>query len=539
MSGAFGRSQQRGAPYPKPRGYASGPWSAVMDSPDPSTGGPNLLRDAQNVYPEQADVGTAWMGRPGFTALSVSQQLGDAGRRAAQGFYEFVKLDGTRYRCAIVHGKFYTYSYGTGLFTNIAVGGGCTIDPDAQSVAMLTFANQLIISDGVNTPCAWDGTTWTKLTAAPIFYGKPWVYYDFLFGIKVSERTTIVWSAVADPTIGYEAGGYNNAWTLGQSAQDPLTAGFGLNEVMVVFRARSATSIMGLPGDADFSSQATREGVSETLGTTSPFAVVAFETGVFFLDADARPQRYRKGYGVDLNPPAWTGCRVLSAQLPPAYLFTAVGCYDPQSNHIIFAVPNFGETIPSFCLTADAGNATYSGRWTGFPVNAIGVWTDASGEQLLVHGGPTDGYPYLHGSTQSGIYDDNFVAGAAAIDHILEITPVGYDAKVEKQWDRVDVSLRLNTDVSQVGVSIGTPGGTGSTTQMSFTGGLTEWDAAAAIWDTSVWSAPAAESHGVLGISEQGRWATTRFEHAVLGETIGIIEVAIESFALGTYPATP
>ena len=537
MSGAFGQGRQRGAAYPKPRGYTSGPWSAVLDSLDPSTGGPALLKDAQNLYPEQSDIGTAWVTRPGFAALDAAHALGVANHRAAQGYYEFVKLDGTRYRIAIHYGHFYTYDYGTGLFTEITVNNGCVIDPNAVHVAMLTMANTLIVSDGVNVPSQWDGSTWTPLTAAPVMYGRPWVYYDYLFGIKATERSTIVWSAVADPTIGYEAGGYNNAWTLGQSDTNPLQAGVGLNELMYVFRSRSITSILGAPGDSDFSTQATREGISETIGTNSPFAIVAFENGIFFIDADARPQRLRKGYGVDVSPPAWTGCRVTVANIPNTALSSAVGVYDIQSNHIVLPVPNLGETSPSFCLVFDASNATYSGRWAGFPVTAIGTWTDLSGEPRMVHGGPSDGCPYIHGVTDSGVYNDGFVAGDAAIEQILEITPIGYDDKIEKQWDRVDVSLRLATDVSNVNVSLNTPGGIGATTALSFTGGLAEWDAA--IWDSAVWSAASGESHGVLGVSEQGRWATVRFQHAQLDEAIGFIGVAVEAFALGTYPATP
>jgi hypothetical protein len=304
-----------------------------MDSLDPTTAGPSLLRDAQNLFPEQTDIGTAWIGRPGF------QTTGDAplgsSTRKAQGYHELVKLNGTRYRIAVHEGVFYTYDWTSDTYTSHSA--GMPTLSTAALVAMVTFADNVVVSDGVNPPFMWDGTTWTLLSDCPVLYGKPWVYYDQLFGIKATERSTIVWSEVNDPTIGYEAGGYNNAWTLGQSDQDPLTAGVGMNELMYVWRGRSITSILGTPGP-DFSTQGTREGISETVGTMSPFAVVVFDRSVYFLDADGRPQRLRVGYGLDTSPPVWAGCIVFSAQLSRPSLPYCVGAYDQQTQLVVFGV---------------------------------------------------------------------------------------------------------------------------------------------------------------------------------------------------------
>lgn len=530
MPVAFGQAVQRGARYPKSLGFSSGPWNAVQDAIDPSTAGPALLRTSQNLYPEQTDIGTAWIGRPGF--IATGDVLGSS-THLIQGFHEFIKLDGTRYHLLVCEGKLYSYDWGTDSYTDKS-SGQPTTSATAQ-IAMVTFANTVVVSDGVNTPFTWDGASFVSLTAAPVFYGPPWVYYDYLFGIKASERNTLVWSDVNDPTIGYEAGGFNNAWTLGQSSQDPLTAGVGMNELMYVFRSRSITSILGTPGP-DFSTQGTREGVSETVGTISPFAVVVFERTVYFLDADARPQRVVVGAGVDANPPAWAGCIVTSAMIPRTYLSTAVGAYDQQTQIVVFGVPGLTETSPTFCLTMIAGTGTFGGTWTGFPMNAMGIWNDDNGEPRLMHGA-TDGIGYAHGVTGDGTYNDNLLSGAVPVDHVLEISPVGYDAKIEKQWDRVDLSMRLTTSVTSVNVSVNTPAGQGTAQPLSFAGGLSYWDDA--VWDAAVWSGAESETHGAVGTNEYGRWATVRFEHSVLDETIGFIEMALEAFALGSYPATP
>lgn len=502
-----------------------------MDSLDPTTAGPNLLRQASNMFPQQTDVGSAWIGRPGFEQTGAAR-LGTS-TRLAQGFHELIKLDGTRYRIAIVEGKFYTYDWTSNTYTNITAGLP-TLSSTAR-VAMVTFADAVIVSDGVNTPFSWDGAAFVSLTACPVLYGPPWIYYDQMFGIKATERNTLVWSNINDPTAGYEAGGYNNAWTLGQSAQDPLTAGIGMNELMYVFRARSITSIQGTPGP-NFSAQGTREGIAETVGTTSPFAVVEFERSVYFLDADARPQWLRVGAGLESNPPAWVGCMETSAVIPRPYLPTCVGQYDQQTQTVVFGVPNTSDVTPTFCMTMIAGTGSYGGQWTGFPLTALGVWTDLAGEPRLMHGA-TDGVPYVHGVQGGEVYNDHLYAGTVAIDHVLEITPIGYDPKVEKQWDRVDLSMRLVTSVSAVNVSLNTPAGQGTPTALSFAGGLSYWDDA--VFDTSVFSGAASESHGAVGVSEIGRWATVLFEHSVVDETIGFMMMAVEAFALGTYPATP
>jgi hypothetical protein len=70
------------------------------------------------------------------------------------------------------------------------------------------------------------------------------VYYAKLFMLK-RDRKTIVWSEENQPNTGYEAGGYNNAWELTQTSNEPLTAIIGTNEALYYGRKTSVGAIRG------------------------------------------------------------------------------------------------------------------------------------------------------------------------------------------------------------------------------------------------------------------------------------------------------
>jgi hypothetical protein len=533
VSPAFGRARAGSRAFPKPLAYEVGPWRGVRDIVDPTVARRDVAYAAQNMYPESAELGGGWVGRPGFTRASFSQQLGTVSSRRVQLVTEFTKLNGTSYAVLVCGGVFYTYSFSTGLFTSHSL-GSLTLDDEAK-VYGVTFADRLILSDGINKPIAWDGSAFVELTNCPVLFGKPWVYYAKLFGIKATERSTIVWSEEADPTLGYEAGGYNNAWTLGQTDQDPLYAGVGFNEAMLVFRARSMTQILGAVND-DFQSSGTREGVSETIGTTSPDALVVVGRTVFFLDADRRPQRYTINGSIDDEPAVWENARSTIANIATDSNAVTAGAYYPTIDVVLYAVVGRGFTDPSFLMTFDGSNAAYLGVWTGFPVTAFGFWTDDNDRIRLVHGA-TDGYPYLYGVPGGTAYNDELVTGTAPVEHYLETGPIGYDIQVEKQFDRVDVGVRATTAITDCRVRLATSAGTGPEAQLTFAGGVALWDDAE--WDEAVWTSESSEQHGALGTDTIGRWCRVQVRHAVLGETIGVMRVAVGAYALGDYPKAP
>lgn len=539
MSGAFGGARSGRRAYPRPLEYESGPWRAVRDHVDPTTAQPDLLKSARNMRPESPEIGGGWISRPGFEPATEGAALGDLSGRQHQGIVEFTRSTGDVYRVVVVYGHFYTYDWATATFTEQSL-GGLVIDPDAPHVFLVPFADYLVVSDGVNRPIAWNGTSFTEMTACPVLAGQPWVYVAKLFGIDASDPLTFVWSEERDPFTGYDSGGYNNAWQLSQTDTNRLHVGIGLNDGMIILRARSGTTITGAVNQ-EFQSTATRDGLSETIGSTSPAAVVVAGRNVFFLDADKRPQLLSIDGGLRGSiqggaPPLWTDCREAIRSIPAAVSTNAIALYHQALDVVLFGVPGLGETVPSFFLQFDAITGDYLGTWTGFTATAVGIWTDLNGKPRMVHGS-TDGIPYIHGLPSGDVRDDGFAAGAVAIDHWLETGPIGYDTKLEKSFDRVDVSVRALTTLSGVFVSHRTSGSVYASQELTFAGGQSVWGAL--IWGVGVWSTTSAEQHGDLGTAAWGRYTSVRLQHQVLGESFGAMRLTVEASVLGPTPGTP
>ena len=149
-------------------------------------------------------------------------------------------------------------------------------------------ADVIVFSDGVNSPFMWDGTAGaglTVLTNCPVLYGQPTLHAGKLFGIKNAVRGTFVWSEEGDFTIGYEAGGYNNAWDFQQTSLSPLTAILGSNAGLHIWREYGYTMVLGAV-DTDFVSSATTDAVSKTIGCKSPSSVAVYRDRVVFVGSD-------------------------------------------------------------------------------------------------------------------------------------------------------------------------------------------------------------------------------------------------------------
>lgn len=216
--------------------------------------------------------------------------------------YNYLRLDGVNDLILIVDGAIYKWSgaawvvYITGAALTAAT---ITLSGTARCYAA-NIGGKLVISDGVNTPWMYDGVTatLTKLTACPILYGQPTVYYAKLFGIKSTQRSTIVWSEENDPTIGYEAGGFNNAWELGQTGAEPLQVVLGTNTNLFYWRAHSMGAIRGAV-TTDFVNDGTHDGVSATIGSLNPNVLLVDRT-IYWVDSIGRP--YCLEIGGDIQP---------------------------------------------------------------------------------------------------------------------------------------------------------------------------------------------------------------------------------------------
>lgn len=251
-----------------------------------------------NCYPE---VGSrAIVARPGFYSDLVSWTASGTGQLV----YHFIKADGTEKTILIKGGKFWTWN-GT-AFTESLTAANLASASITLSSSVRCFAcfynNTVVISDGVNTPWTWDGTAnggAVSLTNAPVFYGQPTVYYAKLFAIKNSDRLTITWSEENSANTGYEAGGFNNAWTLGQTGSQRIWALLGTNDGLYYWRDSSIGVISGAV-DTDFTTTGVHDAISDNIGTLSR-DVLLYHGMIYFTDQSAKPYRFSSG-GVTMEP---------------------------------------------------------------------------------------------------------------------------------------------------------------------------------------------------------------------------------------------
>lgn len=529
------------SPRPKKRlRYATGPFVGMRDSLDPSASRLELARLLENCYPLDPQFGGSVVGRPGFTL--TTGQGGSAGARTGQLVYQFTKLDGTENTVRIVGGKFYTYNWGTDVWTETltsthfaaATNGAITLSTTARCYAV-TFANQMIVNDGVNRPWAWDGTAGGGLTllnnAPAVCFGPPTVYYAKLFFIKNASRSTFAWSEENKPNVGYEAGGYNNAWQLGQTDQESLFCLLGTNEALYVWRARSTTAIAGAV-TPDFSTSGTREGVSETEGTAAPASVFYHNRRIFFINADGRPQLLTPGGGVT---PIWSDYRETINGLDPAQFDDCEGLYIPVLELAAFGVAETGASRRNKLMTFQIGPVPQaSGVFSNFDFDRIGVTKNASGEPTVMHL-DSGGYAYYHGDPFSGPWNDGLQAATEPVPHVVESSYVGQRSSDEKNWDRIDLALRLSTDITNCSVEYDTPRGSSVAQTFTVEGAFARWDIA--LWDVDSWSG-ALDQHKAIGTAGNGRWFLFRLRHEALAEEFGLARAEVSASVVGPFPLT-
>lgn len=228
---------------------------------------PNAVLVLHNARMEQGIVTQ----RPGWDRLDTTT-LGTAGTPMNGCAYEWVKLDGTSVSIIVQNGQVYSVSSSVvpTLVLSSAQLSASSITLADKPVFCVPYNNQLVFSDGTNTPFMWDGTSGgglTKLTNAPVAFGSPTVLAAKLFFIKNSDRGTIVWSEENAANTGYEAGGYNNAWTLSQTNSEPLCAIIGTNDGLYYWRSKSIGLIRGAV-TTDFTTTATHDAVANGIGHT-------------------------------------------------------------------------------------------------------------------------------------------------------------------------------------------------------------------------------------------------------------------------------
>ena len=485
----------------------------------------------QNCFPAAFSRASGIIGRPGFTLAG-----GTTGSRV-QCIHQFSKLNSDELTIIIGSGEIYQYNWALDTTTRLVnsanlVTAGIALNT-TRRVYLPTFTDKLHISDGVNTPFLWDGTSGssglTSLTASPPLYGQPTVYYAKICGIKTTERSTWVWSEEADATIGYEAGGFNNAWTMGQTDQEALYHLEGTNEALYFWRARSIGAVWGAISD-DFQSSGTQEGVSPTVGSISQ-AMASKQNTIYFLSAAGRPYRLFTGEGrierldddlveqVKLSDPAQlltAGAVYIQESDLIAFNYVATGGNALSGYSSGFSVGFSGTPITPdkvFCLDEETGEAACT--FKGFtPLEMALVKHATDGTERLMHG-DASGNIYYHGTAVSGPWSDN-TGSDVAIAHVVESQALGYDTRSTKTFDRLDIAFGPeNNDLEAMTVSLTGPSGTGlpqTITQVEKSG---------------------REMRGVVGLNHIDRWARVKLEHEQLGEKFTLYTMAVEAYVDG------
>lgn len=518
-----------------------GPWASLCDS---GSYQPGKLRVAINIYPLDPAVGEGLTGRPGWSKYGFPAGSPFSGR--VQGFVDFAGM-----AVCIAHGEIWRMVYGTGTWTlaasaaNIVTAGAALYDAvgGVVPIGFLTVyvggAARLFISDGINKPLLYDGTTGaasiTPVPNCPILYGQPTMYEARVFGIKASNRRTMVWSESDDPLTGYEAGGFSNAWSLRQTDSHELSGLVGQNTGLLIFRERSTTSAAGDVGP-NFSSASSRESISGTEGLGHPFSAVVVRNGVMGLDAQSRPQFYRNG--AQGFTPVWHDLRAhaaivtanmqmstssglysaLAAEFSPlkAVFFLVAGTPGSTRKDQLWQYDVSDETPqPVATWTLDDGNPAHE-----FTAMAVLLAYDAvRGPTPTLVVGDSAGWTYALGDPISGTqWDDDWQGNLnQPIVHTLETGELGYTTKTEKIFDRVDLTGDPTVAMTGVSVQVRTPSGLNAAQTVTLPGG-------------------GDDAHTDVGIDAMGRWGRVRISHSTVGERFALSALTLSGSSSSADP---
>lgn len=523
-----------------------GPWEGMLDSISPTAQATGKYLLGQNIYPLDPDLGDGMVGRPGV------KQMGAQLPGRAQGSFQFTKSTGFEATVQVAGGRFYTFNWGTLAWTEVLTtaqlgAAGIVIDPAAQNVAFLNFSDRLVVSDGTHKLWDWDGTTGgglRNLVNSEPMYGQPRITYDRIVGIVVGEPKTIIWSNTDDATTGYRAGGFNNAWSLTQNDPNRLYALLATNNVTYAIRARSALPLEGAPGD-NWSTDNTRDSISDTFGTLSPFAAILHDVNAFVVDADLHPQFLRPG-GAGFIP-IWRELRETTKRIsksPGIASKVQTVFYSPASLFLV-AYPDSGANECNAILVYDAKGELPRAVavWRGWEVTSMAMVKDGSGRPVWIHGDSL-GYLYQHGNPDDDTFltDDALVTGTVAIEHLFEQQPQGVSTKTEKIFDRADFVVRQEAAVMTLNLSLTTPHGTSIEQQVVLGAPTTGFDDLPGFDDLlfdSVGGSTTLEQHSDVGLDGYGRWGKLKIRHATLGERFGLEAIRLTTYVTDDDPEAP
>lgn len=414
--------------------------------------------------------------RPGWKRFS-STTIGTRNATFAMGgAIEWTKLDGTTKQIWVQNGQVYYNNAGTpALALTTAQLSGSSISLANASVFMVPFNNQLVFSDGTNTPWMWDGTVGgglTKLTNAPVAFGQPTVYYAKLFFIKNTDRGTIVWSEENAANTGYEASGYNNAWTLGQTSTSPVLAILGTNEALYYWRQFSMGAIRGAVTPT-FTTTGTHDAIGE-IGNTIRCGVAAYRgmpiyfNGFFWwADATLKPWRMAPGGAPE---PIWEQMARRAALGDFTEMFarpfnlsedTAVSGLrqivgNPRTNQVRFYYESSGSADLVHVYDGTTGallgtEQVVTPRAVAFCTTMFSSGGVPSSQCLMgILVGTTDMYVGTQGALSSLLFGSDQFDSASSTAYTGSIigSAQGYDEATEWSFEEIDVVFETNDTAS-------------------------------------------------------------------------------------------
>ena len=358
---------------------------------------------------------------------------------------------------------------------------------------MTSFADELIVTDGVNRP--WRGT---NLSAAEVTgtyididgaggswtaQGAPVVYSGALFfiaktvpsGSSVEAGVGIVWSEPFQPDVGYVQTSYADFWNLIEQSSAPIYALWATNNYLYYFREQSIGAVTGAPG-ANFASTASADMISVAVGCTAPASITQFGENIYFVDSVGRPWSFAPSENpkplwkqlrgqIDTTPaligsPTATALAGISAVVPQLQVVLIGGWSSNASNN-----PPLGPTT-LYCFDGLSGQ--YFGRWSAAATSglttfdALAVMKDSTGSPTIAAfstGGATQ-HPYLLSLLSGANWKDNTVVPTIS----AKTQRLGYSA--DKVMTAGDVGTVITQSTAPVTVTVITPY-TSSTTEVT------------------------------------------------------------------------
>lgn len=559
--------------------YTSGPWIGMRDTVTSAAALQSLALAIHNMAPERPEAGSGLLTRPGYGTLAGLSAPGTYCR----GMYQFDRRSGARYSVWFYDQKMFVLT--DSAFTQVTLSGGAAIAAVNLASATapflvhaVTYNDQLVVSDGVNKPWMWDGATFTVLTNAPVAYGRPTVYYAKLFMVKDTERGTLVWSEENDATSGYEAGGYNNAWTLQNTSSGTLGAILGINEGLYYWRSSGGFDAVRGAVSTDFSTSGTEDGIDRHLGSASSAATLHHGGAIWFVDQFGHPQRHLIGTRGVQEPQvwqdgarSWIGTKLASvyptAAVDTTRLSAAQVVLHPVMDAVLFLLPVVvGHDAPTItgavyrmlaCFSATTGQLV--SMWTNLPAadaedenyfdaHAVGISYN-TGAYRLAHG---TALPWVHqnpreisaGTAPIPYYVDRFDGAVSyPIRSWVETNSLGEEDTVRlKQFLRVDVLVN-EAHVPDVGVSYRTPQTYALSTRLFASTGVVKDDGRLAygingygrVLRVRLFAAPA--GGGSVSFDTSGTGVVFSITtNVAYGTPLGVTQLVVEARALSMEP---